>query len=57
MKKAVIVSGGYAETAFCMEYIKVQQPDFVIAVDSGMKFFYEAGMKPDIIVGDFDSVD
>lgn len=57
MKKAVIVSGGYAETVFCIEYIKVQQPDLVIAVDSGMKFFYEAGMKPDIIVGDFDSVD
>lgn len=57
MKTAVIVSGGYAETAFCMEYIKVQKPDLVIAVDSGMRFFYEAGIKPDIIVGDFDSVD
>lgn len=57
MKTAVIVSGGHAETAFCMEYIKVQKPDLVIAVDSGMRFFYEAGIKPDIIVGDFDSVD
>ena len=53
MKKAVIVSGGYAETVFCIEYIKVQQPDLVIAVDSGMKFFFVSRHKTGYHCGRF----
>lgn len=56
MKQAILVTGGNAETDFCCEYIRQQKPDCLIAVDFGMKFFYEAQLKPDIIVGDFDSV-
>lgn len=57
MKKAVIVTGGRMDTAFCQAYIKNYSADIQIAVDSGMQFFYETGKNPDWIIGDFDSVD
>lgn len=57
MRQALIVTGGTVETAFVRTYLWKMKPDFLIAVDSGMKFFYEAEIKPDMIVGDFDSVE
>ncbi len=57
MKQALIVTGGRAELGFCRAYIRQQNADIMIAVDSGMQFFYDAKIKPDMIVGDFDSVD
>lgn len=57
MKKAVIVSGGRINQEFCRDYIEQLKPDALIAVDSGMKFFYDTGLKPDKIIGDFDSAD
>lgn len=56
MKRAVIVTGGKIEEPFCLEYIKKQPFDYYIAVDSGLQFFYEQNITPDLIVGDFDSV-
>ena len=56
MKQAVIVTGGRTEPAFGEEYIKKIQPQLLIAVDSGMEFFYQSGIIPHRIVGDFDSV-
>lgn len=56
MRQACIVTGGTTETDFARDYICKTHFDFLIAVDSGMKFFYETGTKPDMIVGDFDSV-
>ncbi len=57
MKKAVIVTGGRINSAFCKLYIEKISPDMQIAVDSGMKHFFEMQENPDWIVGDFDSVD
>ncbi len=57
MKQAVIVSGGRADTEFCKDYMRRHPADVAIAVDSGLCFFKEAGILPDIAVGDFDSVD
>lgn len=57
MKKAVIMTGGRRDSAFCEFYIKKIQPDLQIAVDSGMRYYYEKKKNPDWIVGDFDSVE
>ena len=57
MKQALIVSGGTTELEFGREYIRQNPMDLMIAADSGMKFFRQAGLKPDLIVGDFDSAD
>lgn len=56
MRQAVIVTGGTTDLKFALSYIQEQKPDILGAVDSGMEFFLEAGEKPDVIIGDFDSV-
>lgn len=56
MKQVVVVSGGNTEDAFAVSVLEKEQPELMIAADSGMEFFYRNGIKPDVIVGDFDSV-
>jgi len=53
----LIVSGGMATDQFVSDTIKKGGFDVVMAADSGMDFLYRTGILPDIIVGDFDSVD
>ncbi len=57
MKKCVIISGGKIEDEFVRPWLEKEQPDMVIAADSGMNFLKRINRKPDIIIGDFDSVD
>ena len=52
----LIVSGGNATDEFVSEIVKHGGYDVVMAVDSGMEYLYRAGVLPDIIVGDLDSV-
>ena len=54
--KTLIISGGNIETDFALSFIKKLNPDYVIGVDRGMKFCYEQQIRPDFIVGDFDSL-
>jgi len=56
MKKVLIISGGSIQDTFALNYIKEQQFNFLIAVDAGMDFLYRYNMIPDMMVGDFDSV-
>lgn len=55
-KRTVIVSGGMLEKDFALPIIKSEDTEFVIGVDRGLKFLYDNEIKPDYIVGDFDSV-
>ena len=55
-KKILVISGGAIEASFMLKYIEEQQFRYIIAADSGMEFLYKCGKKPDMIVGDFDSV-
>ena len=55
--KIVIVSGGHIEDGFALEWLKKNTYDCMIAADSGMNFLYRNGIVPDVIAGDFDSVD
>lgn len=55
-KKILIISGGSIEDAFAVDWIKQYQPDYIIVADSGMEFMRCAGLVPDMIIGDFDSV-
>ena len=56
MRQAVIVTGGTVDFEFALSYMKEQKTALLAAVDFGMEFFRKAGVKPDVIVGDFDSV-
>lgn len=55
-KKTVIVSGGMLEEDFVLPILKSEEIEFVIGVDKGLEFLYKHEIKPDYIVGDFDSV-
>ena len=53
--KVLIAAGGSIQDDFAAEYIKNKEYDCFIAADSGMEFFYRVGIRPQYIVGDFDS--
>lgn len=55
--KAAIVAGGFVKDGFTLNYIREHKFDMLYAVDRGMEFFYRTGLCPDVVVGDFDSVD
>ena len=54
---AVIVCGGMLEEDFATNIVLDVNTQFVIGVDSGLEFLYNHGIVPDLIVGDFDSVE
>lgn len=55
-KQTVIVSGGMLEESFVLPVLKSRDTDCVIAADRGLEFLYEHRIRPDHIVGDFDSL-
>jgi len=54
--RVVIISGGYIDDVFAVDWLKKNKYDCMIAADSGMNFLHRNGIVPDIIAGDFDSV-
>lgn len=55
--KTLIVSGGHIDDTFAIDWIKKEKYSYMIAADKGLEFFFRNNMCPDIIVGDYDSVD
>ncbi|MDO4616326.1 MAG: thiamine diphosphokinase [Lachnospiraceae bacterium] len=55
--KTLIISGGSIHDGFALDFINEKQPDFIIAADRGLEFCYRQNIRPDCIVGDFDSID
>lgn len=53
----VIISGGHIDDAFALEWLQQNKYDVMIAADSGMNFLHRNHIIPDVIAGDFDSVD
>lgn len=53
----IIISGGHIDDVFALNYIKENKYDCMIAADSGMNFLHRNNLVPDVIAGDFDSVD
>ena len=62
MTDTVVVSGGNIEVDFALNFLqKIQkQTDgrklCLMAADRGLEFFRAAGLSPDVVVGDFDSL-
>ena len=54
--RVVIISGGYIDDTFALEWIRDYAPEYTIVADSGMEFCRRSGIIPDMIIGDFDSV-
>lgn len=55
--KFVIISGGHIDDVFALEWLQQNTYDVMIAADSGMNFLHRNNIVPDVIAGDFDSVD
>ncbi|MGN0355915.1 MAG: thiamine diphosphokinase [Muricoprocola sp.] len=55
--KTVIISGGNIEYDFALGFLEKEAYDYLLVVDKGMEFALKAGLVPDEILGDFDSVD
>lgn len=55
--KYLIVSGGEIPDEFAEQVVMKGGFEVIMAADHGMEFLYRANIQPDIIVGDFDSVD
>ena len=54
--KYLIVSGGEVKEGFVTWIVKNGGFDVILAADAGMEALYRDHILPDIIVGDFDSV-
>lgn len=56
-QKILIISGGSISDDFAKKWMEQYQPDYIITADSGMEFMRRIERIPDMIIGDFDSVD
>ncbi len=55
--KTLIVTGGSLDVTWAKEFIKTINAEYIIAADSGLKYIDELGLVPDMILGDYDSVE
>jgi thiamine pyrophosphokinase len=56
-RRGIILCGGVIEDDFVLNMINEFKPDSIIAVDKGLNFLDCHNIEPNVIVGDFDSVD
>jgi len=57
MKLGLIITGGRLNLAFAGQFLEKISVDCVISVDGGLEKTRALGLKPDAVVGDFDTVD
>lgn len=55
--RTLIITGGNANKEFTKEYLKKYSFDLIIAVDKGLEILDSLSIRPNYIVGDFDSID
>lgn len=55
--RVIILTGGALDLSFARSYINRWKPDKIIVADRGLSYAHEMGIKPDVILGDFDSCD
>lgn len=57
-KKSIIVfTGGSIDKAFACDFVCRHKDAYIIGVDKGLEFLDREGIRPDEIMGDFDSID
>lgn len=55
--RILILTGGTMDVDFAREYIKKWKPDRIITADKGLVYAKQLEIRPDLILGDFDSCD
>ena len=57
MRVLISTGGSCSLTPAFMEAIAAWQPELVIAADSGLRHLVKAGIRPDVLLGDMDSIE
>jgi len=55
-KTACIITGGALSAKFLEEYLSNHKEELLVVVDGALEVTHPLGLKPDFIVGDFDTV-
>lgn len=55
MKRCLVITGGPIDLEFAAEFLKERTYEYVAAVDNGFSVCRKLGVKPDLLVGDFDT--
>lgn len=55
MSKVLIVTGGHVSTKLLRKIYEQGHYDLVFGVDHGMDYLMDAGISPNVVLGDFDS--
>lgn len=55
MKRCLMVTGGPLDPEFAAGFLEGREYGFVIAVDNGLSACLRLGLRPDLLVGDFDT--
>ncbi len=55
MKTSLLITGGPLDMSFAKKFLEKHSYDFVVAADAGFSACLELGIKPDLLVGDFDT--
>lgn len=55
--RVILVSGGMIEETFALTVLQTTSYDKLIGIDRGVAFLRKHAVMPDLIVGDFDSLD
>ena len=53
----LILTGGGLDLSFTRSYLETHTFDQIIAADKGVQYAADLGLIPDVILGDFDSLD
>ncbi|MDF1545836.1 MAG: thiamine diphosphokinase [bacterium] len=56
MKKAILFLNGRYASANLSHYKKLAHGRFKVAVDGGLRFFLKSNLKPNLLIGDLDSL-
>lgn len=54
---AIFTGGDLSDTAFYKMQLEALQPDLIVGVDKGAELLERLDVTPDLLVGDFDSID
>lgn len=55
-KHGLIITGGALNLGFAEAFLQENRFDVVVAVDGGLKYVQELQIRPDAVVGDFDTI-
>ncbi|MBI4856882.1 MAG: thiamine diphosphokinase [Acetobacterium woodii] len=56
MKAVIFTNGEYQNKVFYEDYLVKIKPDYIICADGGANYAKELNVRPDIILGDMDSI-